>query len=55
MEANTFFVFLLFVPQNVGVVLRGADSAIELQVLEQKLEMLTERLEALEISVAEGR
>ena len=54
-EANTFFVFLLFVPQNVGEVLRGADSAIELQVLEQKLEMLTERLEALEISVAEGR
>ena len=54
-EANTFFVFLLFVPQNVGEVLRGADSAIELQVLEQKLEMLTERLEALETSVAEGR
>mgnify|MGYP001438757451 CR=1 FL=1 len=54
-EANTFFVFLLFVPQNVGEVLRSADSAIELQVLEQKLEMLTERLEALEISVAEGR
>ena len=54
-EANTFFVFLLFVPQNVGEVLRGADSAIELQVLEQKLEMLTERLEMLEISVAEGR
>ena len=54
-EANTFFVFLLFVPQNVGEVLRSADSAIELQVLEQKLEMLTERLEVLEISVAEGR
>ena len=54
-EANTFFVFLLFVPQNVGEVLRSADSAIELQVLEQKLEMLTERLEMLEISVAEGR
>ena len=54
-EANTFFVFLLFVPQNVGEVLRSADSAKELQVLEQKLEMLTERLEALEISVAEGR
>ena len=54
-EANTFFVFLLFVPQNVGEVLRGADSAIELQILEQKLEMLTERLEALEISVGEGR
>lgn len=54
-EANTFFVFLLFVPQNVGEVLRSADSAMELQVLEQKLEMLTERLEALEISVAEGR
>ena len=54
-EANTFFVFLLFVPQNVGEVLRSADSAIELQVLEQKLELLTERLEALEISVAEGR
>ena len=54
-EANTFFVFLLFVPQNVGEVLRSADSAMELQVLEQKLELLTERLEALEISVAEGR
>ena len=54
-EANTFFVFLLFVPQNVGEVLRSADSALELQVLEQKLEMLTERLEALEISVGEGR
>ena len=54
-EANTFFVFLLFVPQNVGEVLRSADSAMELQVLEQKLEMLTERLEMLEISVAEGR
>ena len=54
-EANTFFVFLLFVPQNVGEVLRSADSAIELQVLEQKLEMLTERLEALETSVAKGR
>lgn len=54
-EANTFFVFLLFVPQNVGEVLRSADSSVELQVLEQKLEMLTERLEMLEISVAEGR
>ncbi len=54
-EANTFFVFLLFVPQNVGEVLRSADSAIEVQVLEQKLEMLTERLEALEISVTKGR
>ena len=47
-EANTFFVFLLFVPQNVGEVLRGADSAIERQVLEQKLEVLTQRLDALE-------
>ena len=54
-EANTFFVFLLFVPQNVGEVLRSADSAMELQVLGQKLQLLTERLEALEISVAEGR
>jgi len=47
-EANTFFVFLLFVPQNVGEVLRGADGAIERQVLEQKLEVLTQRLDALE-------
>ena len=47
-EANTFFVFLLFVPQNVGEVLRGADSAIERQVLEQKIEVLTQRLDALE-------
>lgn len=47
-EANTFFVFLLFVPQNVGEVLRGAESVIERQVLEQKLEVLTQRLDALE-------
>jgi len=47
-EANTFFVFLLFVPQNIGEVLRGADDAIERQVLEQKVEVLTQRLEALE-------
>ena len=47
-EANTFFVFLLFVPQNVGEVLRSADDAIERQVLEQKVEVLTQRLEALE-------
>ena len=48
MEANAFFVFLLFVPQNVGEVLRGAESAIEGQVLEQKLEVLTQRIDALE-------
>ena len=47
-EANTFFVFLLFVPQNVGEVLRGADDALERRVLEQKVEVLTQRLEALE-------
>lgn len=47
-EANTFFVFLLFVPQNVGEVLRGADDALERQVIEQKIEVLTQRLEALE-------
>ncbi len=47
-EANTFFVFLLFVPQNVGEVLRGADDALERQMLEQKVEVLTQRLEALE-------
>ena len=47
-EANTFFVFLLFVPQNVGEVLRGADYALERQVIEQKIEVLTQRLEALE-------
>ena len=47
-EANAFFVFLLFVPQNVGEVLRGAESAIEGQVLEQKLEVLTQRIDALE-------
>ena len=47
-EANTFFVFLLFVPKNVGEVMRGVESAIEQQVLEQKLEALTQRLEALE-------
>lgn len=47
-EANTFFVFLLFVPQNVGEVLRGAEDALERQVIEQKVEVLTQRLEALE-------
>ena len=47
-EANTFFVFLLFVPQNVGEVMSGAESAIEQQVLEQKLKVLTQRLDALE-------
>ena len=48
MEANTFLVFLLFVPQSMGEVMRSAESAIEQQVLEQKLEALTQRLEALE-------
>ena len=47
-EANTFLVFLLFVPQSMGEVMRSAESAIEQQVLEQKLEALTQRLEALE-------
>lgn len=47
-EANTFFVFLLFVPQNVGEVMRGADDAIERRVVEDKIEVLTKRLEALE-------
>ena len=47
-EADTFFVFLLFVPQNVGEALRGADDALERRVLEQKVEVLTQRLEALE-------
>jgi len=47
-EANTFFVFLLFVPQNIGEVMRGAESVGERQVLEQKLDVLTQRLDALE-------
>ena len=47
-EKQLDFVFLLFVPQNVGEALRGADDASERLVLEQKVEVLTQRLEALE-------
>ena len=47
-EANTFFVFLIFAPQNLGETLREIEDREPARVLEQRIETLTERIEALE-------
>lgn len=47
-EANTFFIFLIFAPQNLGETLREIEDREPARVLEQRIETLTERIEALE-------
>jgi hypothetical protein len=49
-EANTFFIFLIFAPQNLGETLREIEDREPARIMEQRIESLTKRIEALEKS-----
>jgi hypothetical protein len=49
-EANTFFIFLIFAPQNLGETLREIEDREPARIMEQRIETLTKRIEALEKS-----